>query len=86
MIELTDSMVIAGIILCFTFVGIFTEHFHGIERAKFAMAGGWCHYHRWAIFRFLLAGVGARSYRLERCIFVGHHDGYRIYYDQHRGL
>ena len=39
MIELTDSMVVAGVILCLTFVGIFTEHFHGIERAKFAMAG-----------------------------------------------
>lgn len=39
MIELTDSMIVSGIILCFTFIGIFTEHFHGIERAKFAMAG-----------------------------------------------
>ena len=39
MIDLTDSMVVAGVILCLTFVGIFSEHFHGIERAKFAMAG-----------------------------------------------
>ncbi|PIE37378.1 MAG: arsenic transporter [Gammaproteobacteria bacterium] len=39
MIELTDSMVVSGIILCFTFLGVFTEPFHGIERAKFAMAG-----------------------------------------------
>jgi len=39
MIEFTDSMVVAGVILCLTFVGIFTEHFHSIERAKFAMAG-----------------------------------------------
>lgn len=39
MIEFTDNMIVAGCILCFTFIGIFTEHFHGIERAKFAMAG-----------------------------------------------
>lgn len=39
MAEITDSMVVAGIILCLTFVGVFSEHFHGIERAKFAMAG-----------------------------------------------
>lgn len=39
MIEVTDSMVVSGVILCLTFLGIFTEHFHGIERAKFAMAG-----------------------------------------------
>ena len=39
MIELTDGMWFSGIILCLTFVGIFTEHFHGVERAKFAMAG-----------------------------------------------
>ncbi len=39
MIELTDSMLVSGAILCLTFLGIFTEHFHGIERAKFAMAG-----------------------------------------------
>ncbi|MGB0957444.1 MAG: SLC13 family permease [Litorivicinus sp.] len=37
--ELTTSMVASGIVLLVTFFGIFTEHFHGIERAKFAMAG-----------------------------------------------
>ena len=37
--ELTDAMVVSGLILCLTFIGIFTEHFHGIERAKFAMSG-----------------------------------------------
>jgi len=39
MMEITDAMIVAGTILCMTFIGIFTEHFHGIERAKFAMAG-----------------------------------------------
>lgn len=39
MIELNEGMMISGLILCLTFIGIFTEHFHGIERAKFAMAG-----------------------------------------------
>ncbi len=39
MIEFTEGMIFSGAILCLTFVGIFTEHFHGIERAKFAMAG-----------------------------------------------
>ena len=39
MVELTDSMMVSAIILCTTFLGIFTEQFHGIERAKFAMAG-----------------------------------------------
>ncbi|MCP5173182.1 MAG: arsenic transporter [Pseudomonadales bacterium] len=32
-------MMVSGLILCLTFIGIFSEHFHGIERAKFAMAG-----------------------------------------------
>ncbi|NIM68913.1 MAG: arsenic transporter, partial [Xanthomonadales bacterium] len=32
-------MVISGIILSFTFVGIFTETLHGFHRAKFAMMG-----------------------------------------------
>jgi Na+/H+ antiporter NhaD/arsenite permease-like protein len=32
-------MLMAAGILIFTFVGIFTETFHSIERAKFAMAG-----------------------------------------------
>lgn len=35
----TPEMIISGVILCLTFAGIFTEHFHGIDRAKFAMAG-----------------------------------------------
>ncbi len=39
MAALTTSMFVSGIILCLTFAGIFTEHFHSIERAKFAMAG-----------------------------------------------
>jgi len=39
MMEITDAMIVSGTILCMTFIGIFTEHFHGIERAKFAMAG-----------------------------------------------
>ena len=32
-------MLVAGAILVFTFLGVFTEQLHGIERAKFAMAG-----------------------------------------------
>jgi Na+/H+ antiporter NhaD/arsenite permease-like protein len=39
MVELTDPMMVSAIILYTTFLGIFTEQFHGIERAKFAMAG-----------------------------------------------
>ncbi len=39
MLEITTPMFVSGLILVLTFVGIFTEHFHGIERAKFAMAG-----------------------------------------------
>jgi len=39
MIELTLSMWTAATILILTFIGIFTESLHGIERAKFAMAG-----------------------------------------------
>ena len=39
MAELTNPMMASAIILCCTFLGIFTEQFHGIERAKFAMAG-----------------------------------------------
>ncbi|MDQ7072604.1 MAG: hypothetical protein Q9N32_02350 [Gammaproteobacteria bacterium] len=39
MIALSTPMLVAAIILFFTFVGIFTESYHRIERAKFAMAG-----------------------------------------------
>lgn len=39
MIELTTPMLVSAIILLLTFGGIFTESYHGIERAKFAMAG-----------------------------------------------
>lgn len=39
MLELTPAMLVAGAILSITFLGVFTEQFHGIERAKFAMAG-----------------------------------------------
>ena len=38
-IVLTEAMLVSGIILAFTFIGIFTEHVHGFERAKFAMLG-----------------------------------------------
>ncbi|MCX4029606.1 arsenic transporter [Endozoicomonas sp. SM1973] len=37
--HLTEPMLVSGFILILTFFGIFTENFHGIERAKFAMAG-----------------------------------------------
>jgi hypothetical protein len=36
---MNDAMLISGIVLAFTFVGIFTEHLHGFHRAKFAMLG-----------------------------------------------
>jgi hypothetical protein len=36
---MNDSMMISGIILAITFIGIFTETFHGFHRAKFAMMG-----------------------------------------------
>ena len=35
----TEEMMVSGAILAITFVGIFTEHVHGFERAKFAMLG-----------------------------------------------
>lgn len=34
-----NTMLISGIILAVTFIGIFTEHIHGFHRAKFAMLG-----------------------------------------------
>jgi Na+/H+ antiporter NhaD/arsenite permease-like protein len=36
---MNDSMMISGIILAITFIGIFTESLHGFHRAKFAMMG-----------------------------------------------
>ncbi len=36
---LNDAMLISGIVLAATFVGIFTENLHGFHRAKFAMLG-----------------------------------------------
>jgi len=34
-----NEMLVSGIILVVTFVGIFTEGLHGVHRAKFALAG-----------------------------------------------
>ncbi|MEJ2534001.1 MAG: SLC13 family permease, partial [Gammaproteobacteria bacterium] len=36
---LTEEMMISGIILAITFIGIFTETLHGFHRAKFALMG-----------------------------------------------
>jgi len=36
---LNDAMLISGVVLAVTFVGIFTENLHGFQRAKFAMLG-----------------------------------------------
>ena len=36
---MNDAMMISAIILGITFIGIFTENFHGFHRAKFAMMG-----------------------------------------------
>jgi len=38
-LELNNAMLVSGIVLVLTFVGIFTEHLHGYHRAKFAMLG-----------------------------------------------
>ncbi len=39
LLVMNDAMMISAIILAITFVGIFTENFHGFHRAKFAMMG-----------------------------------------------
>lgn len=39
LLDLTNEMIISGVILAVTFIGIFTEHVHGFSRAKFAMMG-----------------------------------------------
>lgn len=38
-VEWNEAMMVSGIILAITFIGIFTEHVHGFERSKFATAG-----------------------------------------------
>jgi hypothetical protein len=38
-LTLTTPMIVSGIILAVTFIGIFTEHQHGMERSKMAAAG-----------------------------------------------
>jgi Na+/H+ antiporter NhaD/arsenite permease-like protein len=38
-LTLTTPMIVSGIILAVTFLGIFTEHQHGMERSKMAAAG-----------------------------------------------
>ncbi len=38
-LQFTDSMLVSGIILAVTFIGIFTEQIHGMERVKFAAGG-----------------------------------------------
>ena len=39
LLVMNDSMMISGMILAITFIGIFTESLHGFHRAKFAMMG-----------------------------------------------
>ena len=39
MLVMNNSMMVSGIILTLTFIGIFTETLHGFHRAKFAMLG-----------------------------------------------
>lgn len=39
MLVMNNSMLVSGIILTLTFIGIFTENLHGFHRAKFAMMG-----------------------------------------------
>ncbi len=39
LLVMNDAMLASGIILAITFIGIFTETFHGFHRAKFAMMG-----------------------------------------------
>jgi len=39
LLVMNDAMMISAIILAITFIGIFTETFHGFHRAKFAMMG-----------------------------------------------
>jgi len=39
MLVMNEEMMISGIILAITFIGIFTETLHGFHRAKFAMMG-----------------------------------------------
>ena len=38
-LEFNTAMLVSGIILAVTFIGIFTETLHGMERSKFAAAG-----------------------------------------------
>ncbi len=38
-LQLTEPMLVSGIVLAVTFIGIFTENLHGFHRAKFAMMG-----------------------------------------------
>jgi len=38
-LQLNDEMLVSGIVLVVTFLGIFTENLHGFQRAKFAMLG-----------------------------------------------
>ena len=38
-LEFTNQMLVSGLILLLTFVGIFTEHMHGFARSKAAMLG-----------------------------------------------
>ena len=39
LLVMNEAMMISAIILAMTFIGIFTETFHGFHRAKFAMMG-----------------------------------------------
>jgi Na+/H+ antiporter NhaD/arsenite permease-like protein len=36
---MNEGMMVSAIVLAFTFIGIFTENFHGFHRTKFAMLG-----------------------------------------------
>ena len=48
-LEFTDSMAVSAIILVITFIGIFTETVHGMERSKIAAAGAIAMVSQWSL-------------------------------------
>ena len=53
LIEMNQGMMVSGIILALSFIGIFTETVHGFSRVKVAMLGGTGDAGCWAILWFL---------------------------------
>ena len=81
---LTEAMIVSGIVLAVTFIGIFSENLHGMERSKVAAGGRRCDGDRGPDLRFLFTDGSGRFGGLERDLSACGDDDHRLDHDPDR--